>query len=82
MLFRSKDDMKLVSDDFGQWKRYPDFLLGIANGIKNAHPDIEKRKKFYTWFKKFDERRNLNFLETFPHHTQFYNLCRELNEKA
>ena len=77
-----KDVMLPVNDYFGTWTSYPDFLLGIANGIKNASPDIEKRKKFYTWFTLYNHRRNLNFLETFPHHKEFWNLCKDLHEQA
>lgn len=76
-----KDQMLPVNDFYGTWQGYPDFLLGIANGIKNAHPDEEKRKKFYTWFKRYDQRRGLNFLETFPHHSKFWDLCERLTGK-
>jgi hypothetical protein len=75
-----KDEMKLVNDDFGQWSKYPEFLSGIANGIRNSRADNEKRRKFYTWFKMYDQRRDINFLETFPHHTKFWELCKSLEE--
>ena len=74
------DDMKVVSDEYGKWTRYPEFLEGIAKGIRNAQPDIEKRKKFYTWFTMFNQRRGLNFVETFPHHKEFWELCKSLHE--
>jgi len=41
---------------------------------------IEGRKDFYNWFNEYDKRRNVNFLETFPEMTNFWNLCKSLAE--
>ena len=37
------------------------------------------RKNFYRFFNAHDERRETNFLETFPELEDFYNKCKELN---
>jgi pyruvate-formate lyase-activating enzyme len=73
-----KDDMMLVDDEYGKWTRYPNYLDGIAKGIMTTQPDYDKRKKFYNWFTKYDSRRNLNFLETFPLHAEFWEHCKSL----
>ena len=73
-----KDEMMSVNDELGQWKRYPKFLSGIASGILSAKPDDAKRKKFYQWYTKYDTRRELNFLETFPYHAGFWEICKSL----
>jgi organic radical activating enzyme len=41
----------------------------------------EGRKDFYNWFKTYDERRDTDFLKTFPEMTDFYNECKKLNEQ-
>ena len=33
--------------------------------------------RFYEYFKQYDERRGLNFLETFPEMTDFWNEAKE-----
>lgn len=40
----------------------------------------EGRKDFYNWFNEYDRRRGVNLLETFPELTNFYNLCKDVNE--
>lgn len=64
-----------------KWKDYPNYLLSIAEGIKADNADVELRKKFYRWFKQYDERRELNLLETFPLHKDFWTLCETLSKE-
>jgi hypothetical protein len=37
--------------------------------------------KFYEYFTQYDKRRNLNFLETFPEMTDFWNEAKEEYEE-
>ncbi len=41
----------------------------------------EGRIDFFNWFNEYDRRRNLDFNQTFPEMTDFYNMCRQLNEQ-
>lgn len=42
---------------------------------------MQGRADFYNWFNEYDRRRNCNLLETFPELTNFYNLCKEANDR-
>ena len=71
------DVMPDVSDFYGRWDQYILFLQNLANSIRNNKQErISDRKKFVSWFNTFDERRKLNFLETFPEYANFYNFCK------
>ena len=48
-----------------------DWVSGDVNDV---------RASFYKWFKQYDERRKVNFLETFPEYKEFYNMCKELDK--
>jgi hypothetical protein len=39
----------------------------------------EGRKDFYNWFNELDNRRDTNFIETFPEFENFYTECEMLN---
>ena len=74
------DMMPEVNDYFGRYDQYIVFLEELSKSIKNNQGDYtEDRKKFVPWFKVFDERRNLNLLETFPEYRNFYKMCEQLN---
>jgi len=47
--------------------------------IWNKDQMMENRSKFYTWFQKLDERRETDFLSTFPEYTDFMEKCRKTN---
>jgi hypothetical protein len=71
--------MPEVSDFWGRWDQYIIFLQNLANSLRNNNQDrLEDRKKFYTWFSKFDERRKLNFVETFPEYADFFDMTKHL----
>ena len=40
---------------------------------------LTNQKNFYRFFNAHDERRETNFLKTFPELKEFYNKCKELN---
>ena len=57
------------------------FLQTIYEGIRtNQGEDIKwdynVRAHFYHYFRKYDQMRGTNFLETFPEYENFYDLCR------
>lgn len=71
--------MPEVPDFYGRWDQYIIFLQNLANSIRHSKQDrTMDRKKFVTWFNQFDERRKLNFLETFPEYKDFYNYSKLL----
>jgi len=68
--------MPEVSDKFGTWTAYTSFLINLRDGIQNSNPpDINILRKFNKWFNEFDQKRNLNFIDTFPELATFYNNC-------
>jgi hypothetical protein len=78
-----------VPDPLGTWKSFLKWITNIRDSIKNQEGekidwvggDVNNiRASFYKWFKQYDERREVNFLEVFPEYKEFYNLCKELCE--
>jgi hypothetical protein len=73
------DIMPNVSDYYGRWDQYIIFLQNLANSLRNNTQDrTHDRKRFFSWFNQFDERRKLNFVETFPEYKEFFNMCKGL----
>ena len=67
------------SDFHGRYDQYMIFLKSLADSISKNNGDYtEDRKKFYEWYNTFDQRRNLNLVETFPEYLEFYNMCGKL----
>ena len=70
-------DMPDVSDKFGTWPSYTDFLIKLRDGIRyNKNDNTMTKPRFATWFNDFDNKRNLNFGNTFPELANFYNECK------
>jgi pyruvate-formate lyase-activating enzyme len=70
-------DMPDVSDKFGTWPGYTDFLIKLRDGIRyNKNDNTMTRPRFATWFNDFDNKRHLNFVNTFPELANFYNECK------
>jgi hypothetical protein len=70
-------NMPEVSDKFGTWYSYTEFLTKLRDGIRHNQTDNTMLKqRFATWFDDFDNKRNLNFVNTFPELTKFYNECK------
>jgi hypothetical protein len=76
-----------VPDPLGTWESFLKWITNIRDSIKNQEGEKidwvggdvnDVRASFYKWFKQYDERREVNFLETFPEYTEFYNMCKEL----
>jgi len=67
-------EMPDVSDKFGTWSGYTEFLSKLRDGIKyNDVDNTEIRQAFVNRFDDFDRKRNLNFVNTFPELANFYN---------
>lgn len=64
--------------NLGRKGGYVYYLSKMADSIRNAPKDVKLRKQFYTWFKQYDSRRGLNFLNTFPLHKEFWEYCQKL----
>ena len=61
-----------------EYKKFERIVEDLKNTIEVDKRDIKAhRSKFYHFVNSIDERRNQNFLETFPEMTDFYNLCME-----
>lgn len=70
-------DMPDVSDKFGTWPGYTDFLIKLRDGIRfNKNDNTMLKQRFATWFDDFDNKRNLNFVDTFPELANFYDECK------
>jgi organic radical activating enzyme len=71
-----QDRMPQFKDEFGRWRAYNDFLKNLRSGIRNGGAGkTELRHKFATWFRDFDNLRGLNFKQTFPELSNFYDIC-------
>jgi hypothetical protein len=57
-------------------------LAWAKEGESMSSSDLsDKLIKFYEYFTQYDKRRNLNFLETFPEMTAFWNEAKEEYEE-
>lgn len=73
------DVMPYVPDFFGRWDQYIIFLKNLSESIRNNTQDRTQDKIiFANWFDEFDQRRNLNLLDTFPEYKDFYEMCKKL----
>ncbi len=70
-----KDEMSVVKHPWGQWDHYIDFLGTVKEGIDTAQNITERRVKFFTWFREYDKRRNVNLVGTFPEMNTFHSSC-------
>jgi hypothetical protein len=71
-----QDRMPQFKDEFGRWRAYNEFLKNLRSGIRNGgEGKPELRHKFFTWFRDFDALRGLNFKQTFPELSEFYDIC-------
>ena len=72
------DSTKFSDLEYERFRRVRDYFA-----TKEYSPEklLEGRKDFYTWFTEYDRRRNVNFLETFPEMLDFWNTCKQLNNK-
>lgn len=58
---------------------YITYLTTISNSIRNnTSNNTNQRKSFVSWYNTYDQRRNLNLLETFPEYKNFYDFCVKL----
>jgi organic radical activating enzyme len=73
-----KDPTKFTDIEYERFRRVRDYFA-----TKNYSDEtvLEGRRDFYNWFKEYDRRRNLNFLETFPEMENFYMLCKKLSDE-
>ena len=58
-----------------------DKIKRIVDWMKSPQDPIKlktTRQNFYRYINAHDERRNTNFLSTFPQFKDFYNLCKTL----
>jgi hypothetical protein len=53
-------------------------LAWAKEGLNTSEEELSTNLiRFYEYFTQYDERRNLNFLETFPEMTDFWNEAKE-----
>jgi organic radical activating enzyme len=71
------DPNKFTDMEYEKFRRVRDYF---ATAIYSEEKIKEGRIDFYKWFTEHDQRRNVNFLETFPEMTNFWNLCKSLAE--
>jgi len=74
---RDEDDITKFSDmEYERFRRVRDYFATVAYDEDRIK---EGRIDFYNWFTEYDRRRNVNFLETFPEMTNFWNMCKNLS---
>lgn len=71
------DSTKFSDLEYERFRRVRDYF---ATKSYSEERILEGRKDFYNWFTEYDNRRNVNFLETFPEMTKFFEECKRLNE--
>lgn len=64
---------KFTTVEYEKFKRVVDYM---ASTIYSDDKLREGRSDFYNWFTALDQRRNTNFLATFPEMSSFFQLCR------
>jgi hypothetical protein len=72
------DPCKFNQIEYEKFRRVVDYMETTDYGKERIN---EGMKDFYNWFSALDQRRDTNFLETFPEMQDFYNKCRKLNDK-
>jgi len=73
-----EDDTKMFSElEYERFRRVRDYF---ANTQYDSRKIEQGRIDFYNWFTEYDKRRDVNFLETYPEYTDFWNLCKETAE--
>lgn len=72
------DTTKFSDLEYAKFKRVRDYFSTVQYDQERI---IEGRKDFYNWFTEYDRRRSTDFLKTFPEMEDFFNLCKDLNEK-
>jgi len=87
------DNMKFLQDnpqwfndvEIEKWKRVTDYMKTPLNTA--AHPQLTDdlikrgRRDFWVFFNEYDERRGLNFDETFPEYVEFKNFCKTVYDE-
>jgi organic radical activating enzyme len=74
-----QDPTKFTDMEYEKFRRVRDYFA-TANYEEDRVK--EGRIDFYNWFTEYDRRRNVNFLETFPEMTSFWNQCKTLAENS
>jgi organic radical activating enzyme len=75
---QDESDVTKFSDlEYERFRRVRDYF---ATTQYSEEKIIEGRKDFYTWFTEYENRRNVNFLETFPEMTTFFYKCKSYHE--
>ena len=75
----NKDDSdanKFTELEYQKFRRVRDYFATVNYDEDKVK---EGRIDFYNWFTEYDKRRNVNFLETFPEMTNFWNDCKQLS---
>lgn len=64
-----------IDENAPHWKDYSDYLLTVREGLGKYN--LEDLKSIPEFVEKMKVRRGLNFLETFPELTDWYEFCRK-----
>ena len=72
------DSTKFSDLEYERFRRVRDYF---ATKTYSDEKLLEGRKDFYNWFTEYDKRRDVNFLETFPEMSAFFEQCKQLNIK-
>jgi hypothetical protein len=70
------DVTKFSTVEYEKFRRVVDYM---KTTVYDSSVVEQGQKDFYNWFNALDQRRNTEFLETFPEMEDFYNLCESLD---
>jgi organic radical activating enzyme len=74
-----EEDTKKFSElEYERFRRVRDYF---ANEHYSEDKIAEGRRDFYNWFSQYDQRREVNFLETYPEYENFWYKCKAEAEK-
>jgi organic radical activating enzyme len=73
-------DITKFSDlEYERFRRVRDYFATVTYSDEKI---AEGRVDFYRWFSEYDRRRNVDFLETFPEMSNFWEICKELSNNT
>jgi organic radical activating enzyme len=73
-----KDITKFNDIEYERFRRVRDYFATVEYPEEKIK---EGRIDFYRWFTEYDRRREVNFVETFPEMSNFWNMCKQLSEE-
>jgi hypothetical protein len=62
----------IKTQDYGEFAKYKDYVIKLANSMSHLEPDLEIIQKGKSWLDEYDAKTNKNFLTLFPKNSFMY----------